>query len=184
MLRLVLLAPLLAALGGCIIYDTKCPDCGWDDDGRPDRPNGGDDTGDVGGDDTATDDSGDVVEAAFVLTPATATPGEVLIGSLTAVDAFDYATVASVEVFGDVTLGATTVRDDEVLLSLAVAEDAVGAADILVHLTDGTVSFVADALTIVAAEGSDPSDGTGSDGTGGDGTGGDGTGGDTSDDCP
>jgi hypothetical protein len=222
MVRLALFASLLPLLGGCIIYDTKCRDCGrYNEHSRPDADTGEPDTAsqdtatdtatdtgtdtatdtgtdtatdtgadtatDTGADtatdtgaDTATDtgtDTGGTTLAAFVLDPSEAHPGEALIASLTATGTFDYASVTEVEAFGDVVLDATTVRDDEILLSLTVNTDGIGTADLLLHLTDGSVEFVPDALAIVTDDFS--SESTGPSGDGEDGSSGDGSSG-----CP
>ncbi|MFN7146130.1 MAG: hypothetical protein ACK4YP_20330, partial [Myxococcota bacterium] len=160
MARLVLIAPLAALLGGCIIYDTHpckgadCRDDDWADDTGPDVDRPDDDPTDT---DAPADDSGDAGETAtFVLDPGVAAPGDTFIASLTAVGGIDYATIEGVELYGEATLLAADVRDDEVLLSITVADDAVaGGVDLLVLRVDGSVDFVESALLIqVAADGS------------------------------
>ncbi len=183
MTRLVFLLP-LALLGGCIIYDThgkKCPGC--DDDGWWD-------TG-------AGEDPGEVPDAealSFTLTPSRAEAGSTFIASLTTEADFDFATVQSVEAYGEVDLLATEKRAGELLLTLSVPVAAVpGTADLLLLLPADRVEFIEAALTIVApgddgtGESDTGDDGTGDDGTGDDGTGDDGTGDDGTGDsgsCP
>ena len=156
MTRLILLLP-LAALGGCIIYDNtggKCHGCGWEDDT---------DSGAGGDADTDTDTDTTPVEAVWALAPNTGEIGSTFIASLTGGDGFDYGSVASVEVYGDVALLASESRDDEILLTFQIPADAaVGAADLLVVRTDGTADFLDDILGIVAVGSGDGSGGDGS----------------------
>lgn len=157
---------LVLPLTGCIIYDSegKCRHCdgdGWSGDtaGLVD-----DDTAGGGGDDTSGDDA---AEHAFTLTPDEASPGEVVITSLTVEGEFDLATIEDLEfVGGDVSVCATSSRDAELLVTISVAAEATfGPVDLLLYLPDGQVELVNDALDIVDPNA--PSDeGTDADGDG------------------
>lgn len=168
MTRLTLLLPLAALLGGCIIYDTQGRGRDKDEDGWWD-------TGDTGGrPDGDTDvDPGDTDGAgfAFTLTPSRGEVGTTFIASLTATgEAFDFATVQDVDIYGDADVLAMEARPGELLLTLAIpASAAPGTADLLLHLPEDRVEFLGGALTIVAPgtiDDEEPADGSGDDGTG------------------
>ncbi|MDP2307084.1 MAG: hypothetical protein Q8P18_13755 [Pseudomonadota bacterium] len=187
MTRLTLLLPFAALLGGCIIYDKQGhgrdkEEGGWWDTGDTGRDPGGDwDTKDTG--DDPTDDT-DGASFAFTLTPSRGEIGTTFIASLTAAgEAFDFATVEGVELYGEADVLATEARPGELLLTISIpASASPGTADLLLLLPEDRVEFIGDALQLVApgaADGSgadDGSDGSGSDGSGSDGSGSDGSG--------
>ncbi|MFZ5482571.1 MAG: hypothetical protein ACOZNI_37760 [Myxococcota bacterium] len=158
----------LAALGGCIIYDTdgKCARCGDDGDWYEDTGSLGDDDGDGRGDEDPVEE-----EVTFSLDPNEAVAGDTFIAGLVVTEGeFDLGTVDSVEFFSGVSVCTSSLREAELLLTLVVDGQALpGEVDMLLHLADGDVVFVEGALTIV-----DPNadDGSGDGGTGDGGTGG------------
>jgi hypothetical protein len=185
MIRLFPLLLPLAAMSGCIIYDSapgKCDGCrdddAWDDTGRQDGDH-------QQADDPGADDSGDAAaDHAFTLDPSEAALGETLIASLTVEGTFDLSTIEGVEFLGGVDVLATQTRDDEVLITLSVPADAqLGPQDLLLRLSDGQAEIVDGALTVTdgSTDGDGGTDANGNTGDGGsDGTSG-GNGGTTGD---
>ncbi|MCK6502601.1 hypothetical protein L6R53_04270 [Myxococcota bacterium] len=150
---------LLPALGACVIHDNDCPgDDFWadDDSGRPDP----DDTG-----------APEEPKARLWLDPDAGAPGEDLIAGLQSDQPFDWSTVAAVEFFGPITPCTMQARQDELLITLAVDDDApAGPVDLLVELDDGTAIWVDDAFLVLDGStnggGTDgSSDGGGTDGS-------------------
>lgn len=170
-MRLFALLP-FAALAGCIIYDTegKCTRCGDDDVWY----------GDTGGITDPGDDPAEEEDPAPVytltLTPAEGVPGETLIASLTAEGEFNLADIQDVEfVGGSVEVTASSLRQTELLLTLAVSADAaLGPVDLLVYLPESQVDLIDGAFEVVAVSGG-ADDGTDGGGTDGGGTGDGGT---------
>ncbi|MCB9778232.1 MAG: hypothetical protein H6742_06695 [Alphaproteobacteria bacterium] len=164
--RSLLLAGVFALTTGCVVYDDTCDDgsfwsddSGWGDDGY----------GDDGGDDART------VE--FWMDPDTVHPGETLIAGLQADAPLDWSQVVEVEIFGDITLCTTQARQDELLLTLAVDADArLGGVDLLLHMQDGDVFFIEDAMSVVAGDGGGDASTDGGSGSDGSGSGSDGSG--------
>lgn len=170
----IALLPVLALLGGCIIYDhDKCPNCDTDfdsgvDHGNPGNHQTGDDTA------TQTDDTGTTTpaETHFYLDPDYGSPSATIITSLTA-DNFDLNTIANVRFYGDVNILAQSNRGTELLLTLQVPPNAaLGTADLLLELNDGTARLIEKAFTIVEDGAGDPDPNNGPNGgTGGTDTG-------------
>src|SRR5690349_2472162 len=106
----------LASLAGCIIYEKDvihhgphdCPGCGWYDTG---------DSGDTGG--------AEPVETAWTLNPGEIQVGTTEILSLTSLPASDYGAIASLEFYGALTVCTTSVRDDELLVTLSADASAI-----------------------------------------------------------
>ena len=139
--RLTALAlPLLATLGGCVVYDNNCPD---------EFP-----LGDGGGHEEPV--------AEYWLTPDQAEAGDTFIASLESDMAVDFAAIVDIEFLGDVTVCTSQPRDFELLLTLTVDLDAEpGEIDAVLEYEDGSSVFVDDILTILPAAGG----GAGSDGS-------------------
>ena len=91
-------ALLVALTSGCIVYDDKCPNTGFDGD-----------------DHWSWDDTGgeEVVQPQFWLTPAEGAPGETLILSLQADQEIDFAGIEDLTFTGGLTLCTTQAREDE-----------------------------------------------------------------------
>ena len=137
MKKIFLTIPVLALASGCLVYDND-GQIGPDRD--RDRPD-------------LTEDSGsDQIEAPvdFQFTPPQAEQGEVFIGSLSVADnEVDLSTVESVTVYGDADILAIDARPGEVLLSVAVASDAVSSeADFVVEFADGSAAWLEAAFVI------------------------------------
>lgn len=145
---IAVLTPVLA-LNACIYYEggPGCDTCGWDD---------WDDTGDTGWDDdvddTATpgDTDDDLLEVDLFLAPGEGAQGDALIVSLQSSDLeLDLSKVESVQFYGDVAVHAAEAREDEVLLSIAVADEALlGPVDLLVEFVDGSAAFAEEAFLV------------------------------------
>ncbi len=176
--RTLMLALSLAALSGCVVYDTPCGDDGmWTDDGDQSGGQGGgqDDNGQDGVGDTGDDAQADL---SLTMVPDTLTQGETAIVSLVADRDFDWSVVTDVQLYGDVTPCAMQARDDELLLTLSVDPTAaLGGVDLVVETEDGDAIWAQDALFIVeagtgdssgsgAGDGSADGSGTGTDGSG------------------
>lgn len=162
--------PFALLLSGCIIYDHtgKCRECGWEstDSGTPGDSN---DPGDSSGEDSDVDPE----EASFTLTPSEGLIGSVFITSLTA-ENFDLSTVAETSFYGEVELLATQNRGDEILLTVSIPADAaVGSADLLLVMEDGSARMLEDILSLVTELSEDPAGTNGEDpnGNGGSGNG-------------
>ena len=196
----------LSSLGGCIIYEKDVIHQGGGGGGG--ECGRGEDCDDWGWYDTAGGDTGGAegegegeVETLWSFAPNTLAPGETRILSLTADPIFDYLTITEVALYGDASVCAIDVRDDEVLVTASALQDAAdGTVNALIITADGDGIWVPDALSIVGgadangdgsdgadgsggsggSDGSDPTTGDGSDPTTGDGSGGDGSGGSSS----
>ena len=182
----------LSSLGGCIIYEKDVIHQGGGGGGG--ECGRGEDCDDWGWYDTAGSDTGGAegegegeVETLWSFAPNTLAPGETRILSLTADPIFDYLTITEVALYGDASVCAIDVRDDEVLVTASALQDAAdGTVNALIITADGDGIWVPDALSIVGGadangDGSDGADGSGgSDPTTGDGSGGDGSGGSSS----
>lgn len=144
---------------GCIIYDHDCPGCAPDSGDREDRPDRdpwdtADDGDDPAGDDTAPPDDPDAPAYALGLTPDQAEQGEVFIGSLrsSGEDALDLGRIAALRLYGDLDVLAQDLRSREILLTIAVEEEArIGEVDLLASLDDGTALWQPGVLTIFPA---------------------------------
>lgn len=145
----------LAPLAGCIIYEKDvvhhgphdgCYDCGWADSG----------------------DSGAPVEdpeTAWWLDPAEIAAGDTLILSLQSDPMSDYTAISSLEFYGDVVVCTTQARTEELLVTVSAAETAApGPVDLVIEFSDGTATWVDDALNVLGANADQP-DGSG-DGSG------------------
>ncbi|MCB9687595.1 MAG: hypothetical protein H6738_16740 [Alphaproteobacteria bacterium] len=131
-------AHLLVAAGllaqGCIIYEEhwvteSCEDCGttwtWTDTETTDTT-------------TETTDPGPTLTSELELTVSSGLPGESLLSSLISVGAFDLSSVQEVGFGRDVSVLDVLERDDELVLLLNVASDAVpGDVQVFVTTTDG-----------------------------------------------
>ena len=143
----------------CIIYDRECPGCEADT-GFEDRDH----------DWTDDEDSGDPPDApsfSYSLTPNEAEAGNVFIGSLRVEgeDAPGLDEISDLRFYGDVAVLAQDEREDELLLTLSVAEDAdTGPVDLLVELAGDEGMFV-DAALMIYPLGSGHSAGSSDDGT-------------------
>ena len=166
------MTPLIVAslLSGCVVYDNDCPrdgsDVGYDDDYNTDY-----------GEDEAP-------EPVYSLTPDTAAPGDVFIGSLISDQAVDFEAIVEVEFLSeDVQICTTQAREDELLLTIGVSEWAVGGeVDALITFDSGERTYVEALLVVTDGSGDGSSDGSGdsgSDGSSGDGSSGDGSTGST-----
>ena len=143
---------LLPSLGACVLYDNDCRDDDFwsDDSGRP------------GQDDTGVDPEPKVQ---LWLDPDAAAPGADLITSLQADLVFDWTTVVSVEFYGPITPCTMQAREDELLITIAVDDDAMaGPVDLLVELDDGSAIWVDDAFLVLEPGTEDGTDGGGTDG--------------------
>ena len=164
--------PGLAALAflfttGCI-YDNQCeadPHAGEVGSGDPRGPGdaGGHGPGDAGGGDTGG--SHDDLSSSFFLTPAEAGPGDTLIVSIESESPdVDFAAVQDLLFTGDLRVCTTSARDDELLVTLYVEEDALpGAVDLVIDFGNAERIFVEDAFVIVG-DGDDAGGGSGSGG--------------------
>lgn len=157
---------LLPTLGACIVYDDR-PCDKTDEDGR-DLPGAEDGDGDIDGDGNADNDGDpdgdndgepddepvDPDGDGFWLDPDTALPGEELIAGLHSEAAFDWSQVVEVHFYGPVRPCAFEPRADELLITLLVDEDAApGPVDMLLELGDGSATWIAGPLTVVAPDG-------------------------------
>jgi len=89
----------------------------------------------------------------FTFTPDTASPGDIFITALVAdSDEIDYSAITELVFYGDVVDCTTTARDDELLATIAIPEDAAeGEVDMVIIFEDGETIWVEGALNIVAA---------------------------------
>lgn len=89
----------------------------------------------------------------FAFTPDTAAPGEIFITALVAdSDEIDYAAITELVFYGDVVDCTTAARDDELLATIAIPEDAAeGEVDMVIVFEDGETIWVEGALNIVAS---------------------------------
>lgn len=167
----------LSSLGGCIIYEK---DVIHHDDGGGECGRGEpcDDWGWYEGEGDSAEDPGDVdPETLWFFAPNTLAPGETKILSLTSDPIYDYLSITEVALYGDASVCAIDVREDEVLVTASAFQDAAeGTVNALIVTEDGEGIWVPDALSIVGA-GSSSGDGSGG-GAGGE-TGGGGSGGET-----
>jgi hypothetical protein len=91
-------------------------------------------------------------EARFVLEPAVAAPGELLIGSLVSTSGVDLSRVAEVRFLDGANACATRSRADEILVTVGVGEGtAAGALDLVLLFEGGETVLVEDALTVTSA---------------------------------
>ena len=178
------LAATLALLQGCIYVENN-GDGDWED--WDEWEDCGDDEWDPCWDDDFSDDEGDgtaddpAADAGLFLTPDSAAPGDILITSVRSADGFDLSSTVSVSLFGDVDVLATDAREGEVVITLAVWDDArEGALDLLIELDGGDTLYAPDAFTVIHTTGGN--DGSGNDGSG-DGSGDGCPNGDPADDC-
>jgi len=125
------------ATSGCIIYDNDGPNRG-----KGEQPNVIE-TGEV-----------DDIEIDLVFSPPQAEVGESFIGSIT-VDAtsggevLSLSEVSNVLVYGDASISSIFPRENEVLVSLSVDEDAIDEeVDIIVEFNDGSAAFLEAALVL------------------------------------
>lgn len=137
----------LSALSGCVIYDNDCPDKGTSD-GQFDHDRPGSDNGDNDA------DRGPF----YTLNPDIAAPGEIFIGTLISDEALNYDTIVDVEFsVDDVTVCTFQPRNDELLVTVGVAEDALGGSvDMFIHFEDGSMDTMPAILTIITDDGSNP----------------------------
>lgn len=125
------------ATSGCIIYDNDGPNRGKEDQ------TGVIETGEV-----------DEVELDLIFTPPQAEVGESFIGAITVdttggVEGVSLIEVSNVLVYGDATVTSIFPREDEVLVSISIVDDAMdGEVDIIVEFADGTAAFLEAALTV------------------------------------
>lgn len=128
------------ATSGCIIYDNDGPNRGKDDQT----------------DAFETGEAGDVdeIELDLVFSPPQAEVGESFIGTITVEltedgEEVSLSDVSNVIVYGDATVSSIFPREDEVLVSITIDDDAIdGEVDIIVEFTDGTAAFLEAALTL------------------------------------
>ncbi len=155
------LAAALAIFGiqGCVVYDHDRRGDGCGDQWVDDCGSGWD------GQDPST--PGDTEEPALqvelTLSPAVAEQGQTFIGSLVVTGDVDNTAVAGMQFIDDsVTVLAAEVRDTELLVTIAVAGDAVpGSFDAIVELVDLQPVLFGGALEVLEASGSvvdDPGD--------------------------
>ncbi len=143
----------------CIIYDRECPGCDGDT-GFEDRDHDWTDDEDTG-------DPPDAPSFSYGLTPNEAEAGDVFIGSLRVEgeDAPGLEEITDLRFYGDVEVLTQDVREDELLLTLSVAEAAeAGPVDLLVELGAEEGVFVYTALMLYPA-GSGHSAGSSDDGS-------------------
>ena len=137
MKTLILTIPIVALATGCIVYDNDQGDGTVREHTRPSPT-----------EDSASSD----IEPSLGLTfsPPQAEQGEIFIGSLSVMEGdVDLSGVENVQLFGDAEVLATTIRPNEVLLSVGVAEDASnGEADIVVEFKDGSAAWLEAAFVI------------------------------------
>ena len=125
------------ATSGCIIYDNDGPNRGKHDQ------TGVIETGEV-----------DDIELDLVFSPPQAEVGESFIGTITAeisadAEAVSLSEVSNVLVYGDATVSSIFPRENEVLVSLNIFDDALdGEVDIIVEFADGSAAFLEAALTL------------------------------------
>ncbi len=88
----------------------------------------------------------------FSFTPDTAAPGEIFITSLVAdSDDVDYSAITELVFYGDVVNCTTSARDDELLATIALPDDAAeGEVDMVIVFADGETIWVEGALHIAA----------------------------------
>jgi hypothetical protein len=125
------------ATSGCIIYDNDGPNRGKDN--QIDAI----ETGET-----------DEIELDLVFSPPQAEVGESFIGTITVELTADgeevsLSEVSDVIVYGDATVSSIFPREDEVLVSISIDEDAIdGEVDIIVEFNDGSAAFLEAALTL------------------------------------
>ena len=86
----------------------------------------------------------------FAFTPDTAAPGDIFITSLVSdSDDIDYSAITELVFYGDVVDCTTSARDDELLATIAIPEDAAeGAVDMVIMFENGENIWVEGALYI------------------------------------
>ena len=173
---LALLALLTTSLGGCIIYETN----GEDDHCFGDCDLGGGDGFDdgQGGQDTGDEPAPEL--PAFTFTAAEGLPGEVMLTWIEAeAPGFVYTNIESVTFVGDIEVVDTVLRDDEAMLLVEIAADALpGKVEAIVELIDGSAALIEGGFLILdptadpgcSAGGTDPGAGGGTDPGAGGGT--------------
>lgn len=89
----------------------------------------------------------------FSFTPDTASPGDIFITSLVSdSEDIDYSAITDLVFYGDVVDCTTSARDDELLATIALPDDAAeGEVDMVIIFEDGETIWVEGALNIVAA---------------------------------
>ena len=89
----------------------------------------------------------------FTFTPDTASPGDIVITSLVSdSDEIDYSAITELVFYGDIVDCTTSARDDELLATIALPDDAAeGEVDMVIIFEDGETIWVEGALNIVAA---------------------------------
>ena len=89
----------------------------------------------------------------FAFTPDTASPGDIFITSLVSdSDEIDYSAIADLIFYGDDVDCTPSARDDELLATIALPDDAAeGEVDMVILFEDGETIWVEGALNIVAA---------------------------------
>ena len=137
MKKIFLTIPALALASGCLVYDN---DGQMGPDRDRERP------------DLTEDSAAGELEAPvdFEFTPPQAEQGEVFIGSLSVGETdLDLTTVENVTIFGDADILAIDARPGEVLVSVAVASDAISSeADLVVEFADGSAAWLEAAFVI------------------------------------
>lgn len=100
-----------------------------------------------------TDSTEESAAPVFSFTPNTASPGDIFITSLVSdSDDIDYSAIVDLVFYGDVVDCTTSARDDELLATIALPEDAAeGEVDMVIMFEDGETIWVEGALNIVAA---------------------------------
>ncbi len=158
---MILLGLVSAAASGCVVYENDhAGNDGYDEDYT---------YGDDG-----VDDSGDVdatPELAMGFHPDQAEQGEAFLGYLSVSEGeLDFDTVEAITFYGDVELQDFDVRDDEIILSVAVSPDAVtGDVDILLEFGGNQAFWAEGVLTIYEADSGHSCDDAEDDGVDGDG---------------
>ena len=128
------------------------------------------------------EDAANDVQLAFE--PSVVAAGDTFIGYVTVAKGdFALLDVADVTFYGDVSLESWDLRDREIIVSLAVAQDAEGEIDLVLETANGDAVWLEAAISVEPAgeAGADDGSGDGSDDVG-DGSGGDGSSGDGGDD--
>jgi len=145
-MRIVLTSLVPALLTGCIVYDNDGPH----DGDRDDRDGA---TEDVDRDDNGVTEGPDEPAAVFAFEPSEAEVGDAFIGYLSVVEGdVDLRDASDVVVYGDLQLADWDVRSDELILAVAIDEQAQpGVVDILIEI-DGQAFVVEAALEVFASD--------------------------------
>ena len=130
---------------GCALYDNDCPRNGQDN--------------------VQLDEPAPQQDPIFMLTPNVAAPGDVFIASLESDHIINFDSIVNIEFMGEVTICTTQARDEELLITIGVSEDAMdGTIDMLIEFDDGEFAYVESALTVGFHEGSEANGDSGSSG--------------------